>query len=37
MTEESKLSNPTTHTYHLVYVTGGSTAHERELRVACLI
>lgn len=28
--------SPTTHTYHLVYVTGGSMAHERELRVACL-
>jgi hypothetical protein len=27
--------SPTTHTYHLVYVTGGSMAHERELRVAC--
>jgi hypothetical protein len=28
--------NPTTHTYHLVYLTGGSTPHERELRLACL-
>jgi len=32
----SVYCNTSTHTYRLVYLTGGSTPHERKLGIACL-